>query len=158
MGRRMKFVILAAAMAASAAAAAIAGQAPPRDPAGTIRARQASYKQMAAALKGMNDQLHSSSPSVPVFRQGSALIAGKAVQLLNWFPPGTGAEAGVRTRALPGVWSDRATFTRRGGALLAAARDLQAAARSGDIARIRAAFPAVGHACGACHDDFRAPE
>jgi cytochrome c556 len=56
------------------------------------------------------------------------------------------------------VWSDRPAFTRRGGALLAAARALQDASRSGDIARIRTAFPAVGQACRACHDDFREPE
>jgi len=32
---------------------------------------------------------------------------------------------------------------------------LSAAARSGDMAQVRAAFGAVGQSCKACHTDFR---
>lgn len=137
---------------------AAAAQLRPDQAAGTIRARQANYKQMAAAFKGINDQLRSSSPSVPAIRRGSAVIARHAPRLLRWFPRGSGPEAGIRTRALPLIWSDRAAFTRAGAGLVVAARNLQAAARSGDVAAIRAAAPAVGRACSGCHEDFRAPE
>src|SRR6185436_1642614 len=123
-----------------------------------IRERQAHYKQMGGAMKGINDQLHSSAPSIAAIRQGSRVIVGYAPHLLRWFPHGTGPEAGVRTRALPEIWSDNQNFRRAGATLLVAARALDAAARSGDMGAIRAAVPQVAHACGNCHDSYRAPE
>jgi cytochrome c556 len=150
-----RFVLTATAIACAVAAAAQTRQ---LDAAGTIRMRQANYKQMAAAMKAIRDQLRASRPSVSAIRRGSALVTGHAVNVLRWFPRGTGPEAGVRTRALPQIWAEHAAFTRRGAVLLAAARRLDAAARRGDIAQVRAALPAVAGACGACHDDFRAPE
>jgi cytochrome c556 len=144
---------LAGIVTASTAQVAVSGS-----PAEVIRARQANYKQMGAAMKGINDQLHGGAPSLPVIRRGSRLIAASALQLLRWFPPGTGREAGVRTRARPEIWSDGVGFRRAGAGLLIAARTLDAAAQRGDLDAIRAAVPQVAHACGACHDDYRAPE
>ena len=148
-----RFVWGVAAIAALAAAAAQT-----RAPTDTIRARQAHYKQMGAALKGINEQLRGGTPSLPTIRRGSHLIASNAVQLLRWFPRGTGVEAGVPTRARPEIWSDDAGFRLAGADLLVAARNLEAAARSGDLARIRAAAPPVARACSHCHDAYRAPE
>ena len=153
----MRHVVLAAAAVLTVTAAAGA-QLGPRAAAGTIHARQAHYKQMGAAMKGINDQLHGSSPSVPAIRHGSAVIARFAPQVLGWFPRGSGPEAGVRTRARPEIWSDHDGFTRAGAGLLVAARNLDAAARGGDVAAIRAAMAGLTHACSNCHDDFRAPE
>jgi len=153
----MKFVLLAAAAALSFAAAA-AAQLRPQEAAGTIRTRQANYKQMAAAMKGINDQLRSRRPSAQAIRRSSAVIAGFAPRLLTWFPRGSGLEAGVRTRARPEIWANHRDFTRAGAVLVVAARNLDAAARRGDVAAVRAALPAVSRACGGCHDDYRAPE
>ena len=153
----MKHLILgAAALAAIAATAAATSRAPA--PADTIHMRQANYKQMGAAMKGINEQLRGSHPSVARIRRHSALIARHAPQLLRWFPPGSGAEAGVRTRARPEIWTARAGFTRAGAGLVVAARDMDVAARRGDFAAIRPAAAALAHACSACHDDYRAPE
>ena len=153
----MRHLILgAAALVAIAATAAAQHRAPAA--ADLIRARQANYKQMSAAMKGINDQLRSGTPALGPIRQGSRLIAGYAVQLLRWFPRGTGAEAGVRTRARPEIWSDDAGFRLAGAGLLVAARNLEAAAQAGDLARIRAAAPPVARACSNCHDSYRAPE
>ena len=78
--------------------------------------------------------------------------------MLHWFPHGTGHEAGVRTRALPAIWSDHEGFTRAGAALVVAARGLDAAARRGDVAAVRSACRGCARACSACHDDYRGPE
>jgi cytochrome c556 len=155
--RELRYVVLAAAAVLTMTAAAGA-QVRPRQAAATIHARQAHYKQMAAAVKGINDQLRGSSPSLPAIRRGSAVLARFAPQVLLWFPRGTGPEAGVRTRARPEIWSDQEGFRRAGAGLLVAARNLDAVARRADIAAIRAAMAGVTRACGACHDDFRAPE
>ena len=113
---------------------------------------------MAAAVKGINDQLHASSPSVMAIRRNSTVILRFAPQVLRWFPPGTGPEAGVRTRARPEIWTNPGGFTSAGARLLVAARDLDSAARRGDPNAIRAAMSGLTHACSNCHDDFRGPE
>jgi cytochrome b/cytochrome c556 len=89
------------------AVAAIAGVAYAQTPADRIHARQANYKQIASALKGINDELHGGNPDIAAIRPRAALIANYAVRVLSWFPRGTGTEAGVRTRARPEIWSDR---------------------------------------------------
>ena len=153
----MKHFLFAAAALAGIVATAAAQNRPPAA-ADTIRMRQANYKQMAAAMKGINEQLRSGAPAIPAIQAGSRTIVGHAPNVLRWFPRGTGPESGVRTRALPEIWSDHAGFTRAGATLLVAARNLDAAARRGDLAAIRAAVPAVARACSACHDSYRGPE
>jgi len=147
-----KLILTATAVAALVAVAAVAA------PADTIRMRQANYKQIAAAMKGIGEQLRSDSPSLPAIRAGSRTILGFAPQVLRWFPRGTGPEAGVRTRARPEIWSDHAGFRSAGARLLVAARNLDSAARGGDLAAIRAAAPELARACSNCHDNYRAPE
>ena len=152
-----KIVVAAAAVAAvvttAAAQTRVAGT-----PAERIHARQANYKQMGGALKAINAELKGDAPSIDVIRQSSHLIVTYAPQVLRWFPRGTGAEAGVRTRAKPEIWSDAAGFRRRGAGLLVAARNLDAAARRGDLAAVRVAVPQLAQACSNCHDNYRAPE
>jgi len=105
-----RLVLTAAAVAAIVTTAA----AQTRSPADLIRERQAHYKQMGGAMKGLYDQLHSDTPSLDAIRQSSRTVVTFAPQLLRWFPRGTGPEAGVRTRALPEIWSDNQNFRRAG--------------------------------------------
>ena len=145
---------------ASVAVAALCGAAYAQRPnaAATIQARQGNYKQMAAALKGIGDQLRSGSPDLAQIRPRAALLADRSVQVLRWFPRGTGAEAGVRTRAKPDIWSNHQGFMHAGATFVVAARDLNGAAQAGDLGRIRSALRGVQRACSGCHDTFRAPE
>ena len=151
----MRLFILAAAATAAIVTVASA-QAP--SPAQTIQMRQANYKQMGAAMKGLSDELRSATPAIAAVRRHAQLFATHAPQLLRWFPAGTGPESGIRTRAKAEIWSDPEGFRRAGAGLLLASRDLSAAARGGDVAAIRAAFRALGRACAGCHDPYRAPE
>ena len=151
----MKKLVLFSVTAAALCSAALA-QRP--SAASTIQARQGHYKQMAGALKGISDQVRSGSPNLAQIRPRAALLADRSVHVLAWFPRGTGPETGVRTRARPEIWSNAAGFRHAGATFVVAARALNSAAQAGDLARIRAALPAVQRACGACHDDFRGPE
>lgn len=155
--RPLKNVVLGGLALAGICSVAYA-QRPASNAAATIQARQGNYKQMAGALKGISDQLRSGSPDIAQIRPRAALLADRSVQVLRWFPRGTGPEAGVRTRALPEIWSDHEGFQRRGANIVVAARELNRAALAGDIAQVRAALPAVQRACGGCHDTYRAPE
>ena len=144
----------------SVAVAAICGVAYAQRPnaAAIIQARQGNYRQIASALKGIIDQVHSGSPDFAQIRPRAALLADRSVRVLGWFPHGTGAEAGVRTRAKPDIWANPTGFRNAGAAFVVAARALNSAAQSGDIGQVRAALPGVTRACGGCHDTFRAPQ
>lgn len=66
-----------------------------------------------------------------------------------------GSEKGEETQARPEVWSDKARFS---AAAERSQRDLaalSAAAKSGDLARIKAAVGTASQSCKGCHDDFR---
>lgn len=59
------------------------------------------------------------------------------------------------TQARPEIWSDKARFN---AAAERSQRDLaalSAAAKSGDLARLKAAVGAASQSCKSCHDDFR---
>lgn len=152
----MKKLVLVSVAVAAICGAAYA-QRLAANAAATIQARQANYKQMGGAMHDILEQLHAGSPDLAQVRPRAALLADRSVRVLTWFPRGTGPEAGVRTRAKPDIWANPAGFRRAGATFVVAARELNAAAQSGDLARIRAAVPAVGRACSACHDNFRAP-
>ena len=61
----------------------------------------------------------------------------------------------IKTNALPAIWTDKAGFDAAGKAWYDAATKLRAAT---DEASFKAAFPAVGNACGACHKKYRAAD
>jgi cytochrome c556 len=125
---------------------------------GMIRERQANYKQIGGAVRTISEQLRAGEPSLDAIRQAAALIADRSVRVSSWFPAGTGSEAGLPTRALPVIWSDPADFRAKAVNFVVAARNLNTAAQGGDLAAVRAAFPALGNACRDCHDTYRAPE
>ncbi|MBV7485715.1 cytochrome c [Bordetella sp. BOR01] len=80
------------------------------------------------------------------------------VQILNtlaelpWAAFGPGTEGG---EARPEVWSDAAGFQQKRDRLKENLAKLTAAADSGDLDKVRAAFGDVGASCKACHDSYR---
>jgi cytochrome c556 len=124
-------------------------------PADTISARQANFKKLGRAMKGVTDQMKQSSLDVQVVQANAKIMVDVAGKVRHAFPRGTGAEAGVETAALPIIWTDNGQFNTRMNTLASATRGLQKAAATGDVAKIKAAFPAVGGACKGCHDTFK---
>jgi cytochrome c556 len=124
----------------------------------SIRARQTHYKQIGAAMKGINDQLKSGSPDVAAIQQHAARIEEYAPQIEGWFPTGTGAEAGLKTRAAAEIWSDPEGFRRAAQLFVARSQSFNRIAQEGRIEAIRAAVPELGKSCSNCHDNFRGPE
>ena len=60
-----------------------------------------------------------------------------------------------RARAKPNVWSDNAKFDAAAKKMQDEMAKLAAAAKTGNLDQIKAAFGAAAGACKACHDDFR---
>ena len=127
-------------------------------PADTIAARQANYKQIGKAMKGIGDELKKPEPSVPVIQASAKTIAGLAPHVLKWFPKGSGPEAGVKTGALPAVWEKWPEFKVAAVKMLTASKALNAAAVTGDLAQIKPAVGALGGTCKGCHETFRAKD
>lgn len=121
----------------------------------TIEARQANFKAIARANKGVQDELKKSSPSVAVLRSNAADLAKASERIAGLFPAGTGPETGIKTEALAAIWQNPAGFTEAANRHVAAVRALNAAVEGGDMARIRGAADAIGPTCKGCHDSFR---
>ena len=61
----------------------------------------------------------------------------------------------VQSRALPAIWEEPDKFKAAQQNLQSAINTLVVASKTGDEAKVKAAVPAVGKACGTCHDNFR---
>jgi cytochrome c556 len=73
----------------------------------------------------------------------------------DWWGPDSQKGETVETWATPEIWTDPAGFTAVGNAFYA---KFIAVKDSTDEASFKAAFPALGQACGGCHEKFRRPK
>jgi len=138
--------LIAAVQAASAAT-----------PAELQKIRHDHYKELGDAFKAVRDASKASSPDFAALEKGAEIVNKASVDQQQWFPKGTGPEAG-KTRALPEIWSKPDDFTAAQKMFSDRAPKLLAAAKTKDVDAITAAFKDVGGACKNCHDTFRKPE
>ena len=147
----MKFKILAAtAVGLLLGSAAIAVTVPDM-----IKARQANFKVMGRANKGLNDEMKKPEPSLAVVRSNALALETAARRVAGMFPKGSGAESEEKTTALPTIWAKPRDFKVANDKLVAAARAVQLAAATGNMERVKAAVSGVGPTCKGCHDGFR---
>lgn len=120
----------------------------------TIAARQANFKKIGGATKAIKDELGGGADKAKI-AAAARTIAATARAQAKLFPAGTGPSSGVKTDALPAIWTQRAAFDAALRKLVAEADKLAAVARAGDAAAMGAQFRAVGGSCKSCHDQFR---
>jgi cytochrome c556 len=89
-----------------------------------------------------------------VAAENTAIVGMMSMLPFAGFVPGS--DKGMPNRAKPEVWSDGAKFKAAAEKMQAEVAKLDAAAKSGNLDAVKAAVGAVGGACKACHDDFRA--
>src|SRR3954462_13121695 len=80
-----------------------------------IKPRQDKLRDMGGALKAITDELK--KPKVDwdnTIIPNAQTIKDRSVYLLNWFPKGTGPDAGVKTYALPAIWQKTDNFNKIG--------------------------------------------
>lgn len=121
-------------------------------------ARHAGFKKIGGAMKALGDQLKSDTPARPAMVAAAQTIATTARQQAALFPAGTGPDAGIKTDALPAIWSNRAAFDAQMRQFIAESGKLAVVAGNGDVAAIRAQMKATGATCAACHRQFRAED
>jgi len=149
--KTLRIVAVAALVSAPVMAAAPA----PQD---IVNAREAGMKKMGGAMKAIGEQVKSGTPDKAIVIAAARTLVASATASGKLFPANTAPSAGVKTDALPAIWTDRKTFDGHMANLVAASSRLAAVAGTGDAAAIGAQMKAVGATCGACHRQFRAED
>jgi len=124
-----------------------------------IKPRQDKLRDMGGALKAITDELK--KPKVDwdnVIIPNTQTIKDRSAYLLNWFPKGSGPEAGVKTYALPAIWQKQDDFTKIGKEMQAEAIKLDQVANSRNLDALKSQAVTLGKACKACHDPYRSPD
>ena len=152
----MKTQISLAATAITLLLSACGGSGIPSQPKGEISEnRTAAFKSMMPEFTRMGKMVKDEEPyDVEKFKQAAAAFAESSKTPFTLFesdPQGNG-------RALPAVWSDAAKFKAEEENFAAAVEKLNAAAQTGKLDEIKAAYSETGSSCKSCHDSFRAPE
>ena len=127
------------------------GLAQTADPASIIRERREGLRAVAANVEAL--QAIAVGRTDP--RAGLPRIAAIATFFTNFpdrFPPST--QAGD-TRALPGVFTDRAGFVAVYTAFQVQLANVQTVAAAGDSAAFGPALQQMGASCGNCHRPYR---
>jgi cytochrome c556 len=127
-------------------------------PRAQIEARQSNFKDLGGAFKTVRDQLRLSRPDLISIEQAAQTVKDMSHEHANWFPRGTGQEAGFKTAAKPEIWNDPQGFATANKRFAEEGAKLYALAQAKDIAGLKAHVLVVGQACKGCHDKYRVPQ
>ena len=141
---------LFAALALTSLSASAQSFAKPED---AIKYRKASFVVTAAHFGRIGAMAQGKAPfDAKVAAESADIVA--TMSKLPWAGFGEGTDMG-ETKAKPEVWKQAAKFKEAADKFQQEAVKLQAAAKTGKEADIKAAFTATAGTCKGCHDDFR---
>jgi cytochrome c556 len=116
--------------------------------------RHEGMETIGKANKALHHEVDGASPDLAVVRASAAKIAALSMKASGWFPEGTGPEV-AKTGAKPEIWQDPDDFAAKLAAFQKAALVFNSIAAHGDGNAVKAAWPALGKTCKACHDKYR---
>lgn len=122
---------------------------------GVVKMRHDGMKAIGAGFKGLMDQTRGGAPDPATVRRHAAAIAALSPKVLGWFGPGTGPGPGVKTAALPTVWTKPAEFRKAAAGFDAQAKKTLAVANAGNMDALGAEVRALGGTCKGCHEEFK---
>jgi len=128
------------------------------DASSIVESRQQKLKELGKAMKTINQQLKSDSPELSLIQQQAKLLANHAAELPQWFPLGTGQDAGLDTDALNTIWSQPDDFTARAKDFKQASIALSQKADKAELATLMQNLKEVKDSCSGCHKTFRADD
>lgn len=147
--------LLLASLAALGALTSLPAAAQFQKPEDAIKYRQGAFTVMANHFGRIGAMAQGKAP----FDAKAAAESADIVATLAKLPFGAfgeGTDKGLPQRAKPEVWKEAAKFRGAADKMIDATAKLDAAAKTGNLDTIKAAFGAAGQTCKACHDDFRA--
>ena len=119
----------------------------------SITARRACMKANGAGMGVMVPMIKGEKPYDAAAVKTALETMGKACDAwATFWPEDSKTSTTQKTRASDAIWKDKAGFEAAGNTYYNAEQALLA---TKDEAGFKAAFPAVGAACGACHKVFR---
>ncbi|MFM2111363.1 MAG: hypothetical protein RLZZ271_23 [Pseudomonadota bacterium] len=145
------FTLGLTAAAILAATPAMAQFAKPED---AIKYRKASFTVMAAHFGRIGAMANGRVPFDAKAAADNAAIV-ESMSKLPWAGFGEGTDKGD-TKAKPEIWKDAAKFKEGSDKMMAEVAKLNAAAKTGNLDNLKAAFGPAAGTCKACHDNFRA--
>ena len=154
MGRGMRLGAAAAGLAVLLGVGVVAEA--QNAPTAVIKERQDLMKANGASAKALAEMMKGEKPyDQAAAHKAAVTINDNSKKISSLFPPGSGAEAGVKTGALPAIWTNKADFDAKAKKLEEESAKLVAA---NDEAAVKAQFGNVGKSCGGCHETYRAKE
>jgi len=150
----MKALLLATA-AAAALTTALPAAAQFQKPEDAIKYRQSVFTVMANHFGRVGAMANGRAPFDAKVAADNMAIA-VSMSKLPFVAFTEGSDKGMPNRAKPEVWKDAAKFKAAAEKMQAEMAKLDAAAKTGSLDNLKAAFGPVGGTCKACHDDFRA--
>ncbi|GAB4205602.1 MAG: cytochrome c [Tibeticola sp.] len=149
--KKMLALLTLAGAAATLSAPVFAQFAKPDD---AIKYRKAAFTVMGAHFGRIGAMVNGKAPFDAKAAAANADIVATMSQL-PWAAFGPDTDLGD-TRAKPEIWKEQAKFKQGAEKLQAEAAKLAAAAKTGNLDNIKAAFGPTAETCKACHDAFRA--
>ena len=144
---------IALSCALAALACAMPAQAQFAKPEDAIKYRKAGLTLMAAHFGRLGAMAQGRVPfDAKVAAENADVLA--TVAKLPWAAFGEGTDKG-ETRAKPEIWKEAAKFKEAADKNQAEIAKLVAAAKTGNLDNLKAAFGSAAPTCKACHDNFR---
>lgn len=125
-------------------------------PAEVQKTRHEAYEKLGEAFKTVRDNSRG-TPDWAALEKAAATVELTAKEQYNWFPQGSGPEAG-KTRAMKEIWTKPDDFAAAQKMFADRAPALIDAIKAKNVDAMNKAFRELGGACKNCHDNFRAPE
>lgn len=145
---KFRIALFLAASTLLASASASAQFAKPED---AVKYRQSAFSVMGTHTGRLGAMVNGRVPFDAKVAQDNADVIATMARL-PWQGFGAGTEGG---KAKANIWTDAAKFKAGGDKVAADAAALAAAAKSGNLDQIKAAFGAYAGNCKTCHDEFR---
>ncbi|GAB4090941.1 c-type cytochrome [Hydrogenophaga soli] len=135
------------------ACAAVPAMAQFQKPEDAVKYRQSAFSVMASHFGRLGAMASGKAPYDAKLAQENAAVV-EFMSKLPWagFTPST---EGVKSKAKPEVWMDKAKFDQGAEKMVAEVAKLNTAAKAGNLDALKAAFGETAKTCKACHDAFR---
>jgi cytochrome c556 len=146
-------LIAALAIGAAAMSVGFSANAQFAKPEDAVKYRKAALTVMAAHFGRVGAMANGRIPfDAKVAAENAELAA--TVAKLPWAAFGEGTDKG-ETRAKPEIWKEQAKYHEASDKMVAEMNKLAAAAKTGSVDNLKAAFGPAAASCKACHDVFR---
>lgn len=146
--------IASLALAAAAVTLALPAAAQFAKPEDAIKYRQSALSVMGTHFGRVGAMANGRVPfDAKVAAENAEIVADMAK--LPWAAFGAGTDKGAPTKSKPEIWTEMAKFKEHSDKLGAESLKLAAAAKTGNLDNLKAAFGATAGTCKACHDAYR---